>query len=1203
VDGLARRFRSRLRRKPIRSLAVAIAALVPALMASAILATSAPASPNVLFIVTDDQRLSGTMDFPSDDPSDPMRRTKQWFHTGGTLDDGEPFSGGTFFPNGIVTTPLCCPARASIFSGRYAHNHGVLQNDASILNLDAGDEPLQYLLQRAQPRYVTALFGKYLNGWNVWCYDRVAPTPPPFFDRYVVFNNSYSPACVNDQGTEKYIWRYSTSYFADRAVSFLDDMKDQDRPWFLYVAPYTPHALFTPEPKYANAPVSEFQRPQSYFEADRRDKPLEWQLQINDADRIEETRANQLRMLSSVDDLVDRIMTKLELDGQAKNTIAFFISDNGYLWGEHGLAAKSNPYPEAVSVPFYMRWPKWSHYASDITDTRPVANIDLTPTALDAIGGITPTTPKDGESLLDPTKQRNRAFTEYFAPVGSASWVAIKTPSFHYTEYYWTTNTGPDYNSLAGREYYDLMHDPAEMTNLLQDGDPKNDPPIAMLSDQLVNDRTCGPGEGPCPSSSDPALLPLDTKITRGPADDNGTTGSTQATFYFTSSDPSSEFECRHGDPLIVDALPFTSCQNGAPFPATPGQHVFEVRAKYPSSTVADDTPASYAWTVDTSAPETTITSAPPERDTSNQATFTFESSDLSAEFNCRLETDPDYLPCDSPYTRSVSDAPESAPHTLLVQAVAQGIPDPTPAKHVWSVDATPPDTTLDKAPPSVSRSREATFEFSSPETQPGVSGSGPSRFECKLDDRDWSPCKSPKTYTGLTKTGPKPPKTSTDLTNIGHTFMVRAFDLAGNADPSPAVKTWRVSRIQSFNAGPDTLWPQVTGTEVRSIVPDGCGGWYVGGTFTQVGGANHPNIAHINRDRSVDEDWSVGTDGAVMAMLLWQPSKTASGTLYIGGSFTTVSTPVDGQPVTRNRLAAVTTPACGGTGAGNVAGWNPNASDTVFALAPNLRQLSALSVTLQSIYAGGTFFGFTDADGIVSTRSKLAELNLTDGTPTSWNPDANPEAVIEALAVTPSNVYAGGEGLSSIGGAQRRNLAEIDKGTGLASSWNPSPDNTVTALKLNANYDSPTALTQKGPLPTIYVGGAFTTIGKTPVPRSRAAEINLADDGEATPWNPSLTEAGSHAFAPIGSNALVIGGAFDRVQGISRSRLAETDRAGGVPNDWDPTLDEAVYSLAFSDPLMAVGGLFANAGGAPQSLLAFYCTITGPQSCLAPPP
>ena len=98
---------------------------------------------------------------------------------------------------------------------------------------------------------------------------------------------------------------------------------------------------------------------------------------------------------------------------------------------------------------------------------------------------------------------------------------------------------------------------------------------------------------------------------------------------------------------------------------------------------------------------------------------------------------------------------------------------DPTPAVATWIVDLTPPNTTITARPPANTRSRTATFRFTS--NEPG------SKFQCRHMSGPWVSCSSPKTYRGL---------------GVGmHTFRVRAIDAAGNMDSTAAVDTWRVLR------------------------------------------------------------------------------------------------------------------------------------------------------------------------------------------------------------------------------------------------------------------------------------------------------------------------------------------------------------------------------------------------------------------------
>src|SRR5918997_6132814 len=142
--------------------------------------------PNILIIITDDQRRSTIRHMP---------KTRRWFARG-----------GRHFLRAYATTPLCCPSRASIFTGRYAHNHGV-ENNALAQTLDQRTT-IQRYLQRAG--YHTALIGRYLNRWPL-------EEDPPYFDEWAYFSSSlghYYGGRWNVNGRVGTVPGYSTDYIA-----------------------------------------------------------------------------------------------------------------------------------------------------------------------------------------------------------------------------------------------------------------------------------------------------------------------------------------------------------------------------------------------------------------------------------------------------------------------------------------------------------------------------------------------------------------------------------------------------------------------------------------------------------------------------------------------------------------------------------------------------------------------------------------------------------------------------------------------------------------------------------------------------------------------------------------------------------------------------------------------------------------------------
>jgi arylsulfatase A-like enzyme len=415
-------------------------------------------APNVLLILTDDQR----------EGLEVMPETTRLF-----------VRGGREFTNAYTTVPVCCPSRAGIFTGQYIHNHGVTTN-SGVDSLDP-DTTFQHLLQKAG--YRTAMFGKYMNGWNI---------APPKFDEWGtrIGRDRYYGALWNVQGAKETIDQYSTDFVADSAVDFLQraDEEDDAQPWFLYLAPDAPHAPSEAEPEYAKAEVPDWDVDPGVFERDPKGhyttKLARTLINRKEGDLV---RTKQYRALMSVDDLVADVHAAINELGEDEDTLAIFMSDNGYMWGEHGLSEKTLPYTESIRVPLLMRWPDVVETGS--SDQRLVANIDLAPTILEATGVSGPTVgAMDGRSILDAEWQRDRLLVEHEDDPSSArtpTWASLRTNAYQYIEYY--SKNG----RIKFREYYDLVADPRQMVNVLADRTRGNNPDVETLSAQLADDRDC----------------------------------------------------------------------------------------------------------------------------------------------------------------------------------------------------------------------------------------------------------------------------------------------------------------------------------------------------------------------------------------------------------------------------------------------------------------------------------------------------------------------------------------------------------------------------------------------------------------------------------------------------------------------------------------------------------------------------------------
>jgi hypothetical protein len=271
------------------------------------------------------------------------------------------------------------------------------------------------------------------------------------------------------------------------------------------------------------------------------------------------------------------------------------------------------------------------------------------------------------------------------------------------------------------------------------------------------------------------ALAPNTTITANPPALSN----STSASFSFTSTEAGSTFECR------LDAGSFGACTSPqASTGLADGSHTFQVRATDPAGNV-DATPASFTWTVDTAAPNTTITSSPSAPSASAAASFSFTATEVGSSFQCQLDGG-GFSSCTSP--RSYSGLADGS-HTFQVRATdPAGNVDATPASFTWTVDTAAPTASITGGPSDPSNDAGPTFTFTADE-----SGSS---FECRLDGGTFSACTSPHGLTGLT--------------DGSHIFTVRAVDAAGNTGPDDN-RTWTVDLTApqtTISSGPSDPTP-----------------------------------------------------------------------------------------------------------------------------------------------------------------------------------------------------------------------------------------------------------------------------------------------------------------------------------------------------------------------------------------------------------
>ena len=405
------------------------------------------ARPNIVVILTDDQRWDTLWAMPTV--------------------ESELAGKGVTFTKAFVVNPLCCPSRASILTGQYSHSTGIYRNDPPHGGFEMFDDRSTIATWLDDAGYQTMLVGKYLNaygdedykppGWDVWNAWLTAPPTHIYYDYRLTSEGgpvSYGTAPED----------YSTDVFATKAVDFINGA-DPANPLFLYFPVNAPHDTGrdlppSPAPRHFGAfdDLEPF-RPPSYNEANMNDKPSNIRnqplMRAADSANMDLVRRRQLESLLAVDDAVGSILQALADTGRLENTMIVFTSDNGFFWGEHRKSGKVLAYEESIRVPYIVRYDPLTGGSPSSSDDL-VLNIDLAPTFAELAGTDAPRV--EGESLLpilgdDAAEWRSQFLVEGIA--NRVSYCALRKVGRIYI--YWANRED---------EYYDLTDDPYEMKSV-----------------------------------------------------------------------------------------------------------------------------------------------------------------------------------------------------------------------------------------------------------------------------------------------------------------------------------------------------------------------------------------------------------------------------------------------------------------------------------------------------------------------------------------------------------------------------------------------------------------------------------------------------------------------------------------------------------------------------------------------------------------
>ena len=415
--------------------------------------TTPSTKPNILFVLTDDMRASDLRYMPQTSKLLAGRGVK--------------------FTKAFVTNSLCCPSRATILRGQYAHNHQILSNRPPLGGFDKvrsqGLEDSTIATWLDDAGYDTMLIGKYFNG-----YDNTTHVPLGW-DEWHGYLGDYVQSDtyrINENGQIKTYDRsqiHDTDLFADKAATFLESTAG-GVPFFMYLSTNAPHtpALAAKRHQGMFSDVA-LPNPPSFNEADVSDKP-EWMrntplLTPEEVDKLQLRYRQRLRSLQSVDEMVGRLVGVLRQTGELSNTYIVFTSDNGLHLGEHRINQKKwTAYEEAIHVPLLVRGPG---VPRGVSRSQMALNNDLAPT-FTSWAGLTPPGFVDGRSLgpllsaSPPSSWRSALLVEHWLdengdPYAATipDYTAVRTGRYLFVRY-----------ATGEVELYDLSNDPYELESL-----------------------------------------------------------------------------------------------------------------------------------------------------------------------------------------------------------------------------------------------------------------------------------------------------------------------------------------------------------------------------------------------------------------------------------------------------------------------------------------------------------------------------------------------------------------------------------------------------------------------------------------------------------------------------------------------------------------------------------------------------------------
>lgn len=433
--------------------------------------------PNILFILTDDQGPWAMTNAGNPDADTPgMDRLA---------------AEGATFSNFFVTTPVCSPSRVGLLTSRYGSEVGITdwiaprggnnRVNESHLGLDPSLPTWVRALRDAG--YNTGLVGK----WHLGTQDEFLPKHFGY-DFFYGFREGGAKVVnpeLEHEGVVAVEEGLTTDLITDKALAYMQEMGEQDKPFLLSVHYRAPHAPWKPVAESDEAHVKDRDLTLPTPDVDNLDMP-----------RMDRIMREYLASVAGVDRNVRRMLHLLDETGWAKNTVVIFTSDHGYNVGHHGILHKGNgswltlkgtePYGRrpnmfdtSMRVPAIVRWPGVVTPGSTVDKT--VTNLDWFPTLLAMAGvGMKDDTLIHGRNFLPLLKGESIPWEErFYGEYGMHHYEVCDMRVYRTPEW----KLLRDFRRPGKDELYYLAEDPGERRNLIDD--PAYAAQRHLLSQQL----------------------------------------------------------------------------------------------------------------------------------------------------------------------------------------------------------------------------------------------------------------------------------------------------------------------------------------------------------------------------------------------------------------------------------------------------------------------------------------------------------------------------------------------------------------------------------------------------------------------------------------------------------------------------------------------------------------------------------------------